>query len=230
MGWIWGEGQGEGVWRDTTYGTMGSQSVVLITPVLDEQTGFLQGTEPVLVETVVTEGAVEGFDEGVLGRLTGLDVIEVHMAPLGREVEGLAGELWSVVKGNGTGSSQSIAEGVEHFGHHLPSDRGIDMERETLTGAVINEGEASEASSSGNLVMDEVHGPALIGTHGRWQGNPCQCWQLPALLPAQGETFLPVDPCGPLTIDDHSFAFEDVMKDGKPPPGLPLRPMTHPIP
>ena len=47
-----------------------------------------------LIETVVTEGAVEGLNEGVLGRLTGLDVVEMYIAPLGPEVESLTGELW----------------------------------------------------------------------------------------------------------------------------------------
>lgn len=99
-----------------------------------------------------------------------------------------------------------------------------------MTGAVINQGEAAEAPSPGKLVMDEVHGPALIGTHGSWQGNTRQGRQLPAPLAAQGEPFLPVDPSRALAIDNHSFGFEDVVKDGKPPSGLPLCPMTHPIP
>ena len=104
------------------------------------------------------------------------------------------------------------------------------MERQALAGAVIDQGQAAEAPPSGKLVMDKVHGPALIGTHGNWQGNPDQGRQLPTPLSAQGETLLPIDPGRPLAVDDHPFAFEDVMKDGKPPPGLPIRPMTHPLP
>jgi hypothetical protein len=42
MGWVGGEGQGEGVGRDTAYGTMGPQGIVLMTPVIDEQTGFFK--------------------------------------------------------------------------------------------------------------------------------------------------------------------------------------------
>lgn len=58
-----------------------------------------------LVEAVISEGAVEGLDEGVLDGLTGLDVIEVNLAPLGPEVERLARELRSVVTSDGTGRS-----------------------------------------------------------------------------------------------------------------------------
>ena len=48
------------------------------------------------------------------------------------------------------------------------------MECKTLTGAVIHEGEAAEAPTTCKLVMDEVHGPALIGTrrHRRQRLHP----------------------------------------------------------
>ena len=36
MRWVWGEGQGEGVGRDATHGTMGPQLVVFVSPVIDE--------------------------------------------------------------------------------------------------------------------------------------------------------------------------------------------------
>ncbi len=105
MGWVWSEGQGVGVWRDAAYGAMRPQVVVLMTPVIDKETGFFEGTEPVLVEAVIAEGAVERLDEGVLDGLTGLDVIEVNLAPLSPEVKRLARELRAVVTGDGTRGS-----------------------------------------------------------------------------------------------------------------------------
>jgi len=113
LGWVCGEGQGEGVWRDTAYGAMGPQVVVLMTPVIDKETGFLEGTEPVLVKTVVTEGAVEGLNEGVLDGLAGLDVVEVNLAPLSPEVKRLARELRAVVTGDGTRGSRRVTECIE---------------------------------------------------------------------------------------------------------------------
>ena len=41
---------------------------------LDKEPGLGDGTEPVLVEAVITEGAIEAFHEGVLHGLTGLPV------------------------------------------------------------------------------------------------------------------------------------------------------------
>ena len=42
MGWVCGEGQGEGVWRDAAYGAMRPKVVVLMTLVIDEQAGFFE--------------------------------------------------------------------------------------------------------------------------------------------------------------------------------------------
>jgi hypothetical protein len=159
-----------------------------------------------------------------------LDVIEVYLALLSPEVKGLACELRPVVTGDGEGRSYRVAEGIQQIGHCLPSDGGIDMKCQALTGAVIDQSQAAEAPPSGKLVMDEVHGPTLVGTICHRHGNPNQGRQLPAPLPAQGEPFLLIDPCRALAVDDHPFGFEDVMKDGKPPPGLPLCPMAHPLP
>ncbi len=68
---VWGEHQGEGVGRDATDGGVRAEVVVFVAPVIDEEAGFGEGTEPMLVEAVVTEGAVEGFDESILGGLPG---------------------------------------------------------------------------------------------------------------------------------------------------------------
>ena len=163
MGLGWCEGQGERIWRDPAYGAMGPQVVVLMTPVVDEQAGFFEGVEPVLVEAVITEGAVEGLDEGVLDGLTGLDVIEVDLAPLSPEVKRLARELRAVVTGDGTGRSQPVTEGIEQISHRSSSDGGIHMESQALAGAVIHQSQATEAPPSGKLIMDKVHGPAFVG-------------------------------------------------------------------
>jgi len=182
MGWGWCEGQGEGVWRDTAYGAMRPQVVVLKSSVIDEQTGFFKGTEPVLVKAVITEGAVEGLDEGVLDGLAGLDVVEVNLAPLSPEVKRLARELRAVVTGDGTRGSHRVTEGIEQIRYIGSPDGGIHMERQTLAGAVVHQGQTPEAPPSGKLVMDEVHGPSFIGTHGSGQGNPNQGRQLLAPL------------------------------------------------
>ena len=50
--------------------------VIVGAPVFDEESGFGQRAKPVLVEAVVTEGAVKAFDEGVLHGFARLDMME----------------------------------------------------------------------------------------------------------------------------------------------------------
>ena len=61
--------------------------------------------------------------------------------------------------------------------------------------------------------MDEVHGPALIGSGGHKQGKASQPREFTTQLAAQGESFLTRDALGALVIDDQTFGFEDIVKN-----------------
>ena len=62
--------------------------VVFVAPVVDEETCFGERAEPVLVEAVIAEGAVEGFDEGVLHGFAWLDVVKGDTGGLRPEMQG----------------------------------------------------------------------------------------------------------------------------------------------
>jgi hypothetical protein len=69
--------QGKDVWRDAAEGGVRADLVVIVgAPMFDEQAGFGEGAEPMLVKAVVAEGAVEAFDKGVLHGFAGLDVMK----------------------------------------------------------------------------------------------------------------------------------------------------------
>ena len=67
--------------------------VVVLTPSRDQDTSFGQRRKPMVIETLIPEASVEAFDEGVLGGLTRLDVVEVDAVVLRPLVQGAAGEL-----------------------------------------------------------------------------------------------------------------------------------------
>ena len=102
---VWGEHQGEGVGRDAADGGVRAEMVVLVAPVIDEEASFGQGTEPMLVETVITEGAVEAFDEGILHGFAGLDVVKGDVVGLSPEMESAAGKLGAVIGGDDGGQT-----------------------------------------------------------------------------------------------------------------------------
>ena len=68
-----GETPGIASGRQTTQPFLRSFFVVLAAPRLDESLDVRQTREPMFVEALVSEPAIERFDEGVLGRLAGFD-------------------------------------------------------------------------------------------------------------------------------------------------------------
>ena len=192
----------------------------------DEQAGFGEGAEPMLVKAVVAEGAVEAFDKGVLHGSAGLDVMKGNPGALSPEVKGLAGKFGAVIHGDGlwevTAESQSLQEGNDGG----TADGGINMDGQTLTGKVIDKGQAAEAAAISKLIVDEVHGPALIGSSGHKQGNAGRTEVTDAACGA-GESFLTIDALGALVIDDQAFGFEDIMKNRSAPAWFESRPMAQ---
>lgn len=201
--------------------------VVMGAPVFDQEPGFRDGAEPVLVEAVIAEGTIEAFDKGVLHGFAWLDVVEADFVLHSPEVEGLASELGAVVDGDRDGKTSGGGEFLEDLDDGGSADGGIDMDGQTLTGEVIDDVQAAEAAADGELVMDEVHAPALVGALGCSQGHSGHCWQLFAPLVAKGESFLAVDALSALVVDDKPFGFEDVVEDGCSPPGLESRPVPQ---
>ena len=55
------------IWRNATQAAVGSDLVIFLPPGFDQETGFVEGGEPVLVEAFIAKLAVEAFDESVLG-------------------------------------------------------------------------------------------------------------------------------------------------------------------
>jgi len=117
-----------------------------------------------LVEAVIAEGAIEALDEGVLHRFARLDMMESNAGALSPEVEGFAGELRAIVHGDDLRKTTRESQALENGNDGGPADGGVDMDGQTLAGEVIDERQAAEAATGGQLVLDKVHRPAFIGS------------------------------------------------------------------
>jgi len=195
--------------------------------VLDKKPGLWYGTEPVLVETVITEGAVEAFHEGVLHGLAGLDVVKVDLVLHRPEMKGFSGELGPIVHGDGGRQAAREGKFLKDLDDSGPADGGIDMDSQALAGKVIDDVQAAEATAGRELVMNEVHAPALVGTRGGSQRHSGHGRKLLAMFATQGEPFLAVDTLRSLVVDNKPLRFEDVVEDRSPPTGLESRPVPQ---
>ena len=180
-----------------------------------------------LVEAVIAEGAIEALDEGVLHRFARLHMMESNAGALSPEVEGFAGELRAIVHGDGLGKTTRESQALENGNDRGPADGGVDMDGQALAREVIDERQAAEAATGGQLVVDKVHRPAFIGSsgHGEWHAGHRR--QFPAALAPQGESFLTIEALGAFVIDDETFGFEHRVQDGSTPARLASRPVAQ---
>src|SRR5262249_56004223 len=76
---------------------MGTHLVVIDPPRLDPRARIVAVEKPVLVEALVTELAVERFDEGIVDRFTGSDEMQLNAILVRPRVERAAGKFGAVV-------------------------------------------------------------------------------------------------------------------------------------
>lgn len=94
--------------------------------------------KPVLVKAVVAESSIEGFNESILHRFAGLDVMEMNLGSLCPKVHGFASELRPIIRGDGFGQTTGAGKFLKDIDHGSAADGSIDMNGQALTGEVID--------------------------------------------------------------------------------------------
>jgi hypothetical protein len=79
--------------------------VVVCPPFFDDLASVSEGEEPVFVQALVAQPAVEALDVGVLDGLAGIDEAQANTVLIGPLVEGLAGQLGAVVESISAGAA-----------------------------------------------------------------------------------------------------------------------------
>jgi hypothetical protein len=79
---------------------VGSLVVVLLAPAFDDAASMIHGDEPVLIEALIAELAIEALDVGVLDWLAWTDERQSDVLPVRPGVERLALELGAVIHGD----------------------------------------------------------------------------------------------------------------------------------
>jgi len=102
--------------------TVGPVLVVIDPPVLDDPFSLGQCGEPVQIQAFLAETAIEAFDVSILGRLAGVDEIELHAVIIGPSIQSPAPELRAVINRQNIGISafrlddDSVAGQVRYHG------------------------------------------------------------------------------------------------------------------
>src|SRR5208283_4736466 len=186
--------------------------VIVPPPLLDDLPGIADGNEPVLVQALVAELAVEALDIAVLHRFSRLDEVLLHPfgeAPL---VQRTPGELRAVVGADLPWSSALADQPLQHPHHARSRQRGVHLNRQALTRVVIHHVQRAQLASRAERVGHEVQRPHLVRCRGRRQGQTRHtCTTLAPPLPHL-QPFQPIEPTDPLVIHPPALAHQPLLQ------------------
>lgn len=129
-------------------------------PFIDGRSGVIETGEPAQVEAVIPGLAVEALDESVLSWLSWPDEVQFHTRLPRPEEHSLARQFGAIIADDRPGQVTVVAELTRQA---LPGDRQINDLQGAFAREVIDDVEHAEATAIGQLVGDEVQGPALVG-------------------------------------------------------------------
>ena len=136
--------------------------IVVVDPVSDLGTGVVEIEKQGLVQQFIAHPAIEALDEAVLHWLSRCDEVPVDDCVLAPGEHGIAGELGAMVGHDHSWLAASLDDRRQFAGNAPSRDRRIRNSSEALFGDIIDDVEDTEASSVGELVVNEVQRPACI--------------------------------------------------------------------
>ncbi len=114
-----------------------SESVVGITPIGEHTSDFKDGPKVILIEALVAKPAVEAFDERILYRLAGRDMMQAHMAIVGPSHHREAAHLGPVVQNDRLGVTADVSDGIERTRRALSREAKIGFKNKILARAIV---------------------------------------------------------------------------------------------
>jgi len=152
-------------------------------------------------QPIVAHGPVVALHVSVLLRLTWLDEVDADSASGGPGQRHGADVLWAVVAADRVRFATPFDNPVQRSDDAFGWQREVDLDSQAFAVEVVDDVEQANAASVGELVMHEVHRPALIdrGRHG--QRQRLLAHQAVARLDPKIQFELPINPIDPLSSD-----------------------------
>ncbi len=112
--------------------------IVIISPKIEYTLGFVHRHEPVLVQILCPELAVERFNKRVFCRLSWPAEVKFDTIPVSPQIQTLRNKLRSIVHANACclGSSR-LDDGIHHLDHIITGQPSPRTNRQALTAKVI---------------------------------------------------------------------------------------------
>ena len=154
-----------------TQAAVGPDFVVVLPPFSNALPGLGQTQEPLLVQALVPELAVETLDVAVLHGPAWLRQDVPHAVCAGPGHEGPAGELRTVVRSHGQWVASEGGRLVEQACDVLLRDPVVHGNVHALVAEVISHREALDAPAIGQAVRYKIHTPHIVDLLRQLQGR-----------------------------------------------------------
>ena len=145
---------------------MRAEIVVVITPSAERLACMGEALEDLFIEELVAQTPIETFDEGVLRRLAGSDVMPADAVLILPFEHRTAGELSPIVADDRCWLAVEADDRIELAGHALTGDRRIGDQAEGFAREVIDNREDAEPAPGPEHIGEKVEAPALRRTRG----------------------------------------------------------------
>ena len=188
--------------------------VVVAPPQIQLPTCIGQVEEHLHVQALVAQLAVEALDVTVLYRSARTDEVQVHTVAIRPVVEGLTGELCSVVDSDRLRCTSLQHHLVQRCCDLLAAQRVVGQKRHALARVLIDHRQHSYPTVVGQSLGHEVHRPLLVRTQCRSERHALALRSFLAPLCSHDQALLGIQPVDALGVHFPALALE---KHSQPP-------------
>lgn len=197
-----GESSRELAGRDVAERRVRPEVIVILPPAFDLLAGIVERQEPVGVQALVPETAVERFDEGVVGRLAWPRIVERDPVVIGPAIQGQRNEFAAVVRLDPLRQAALMLQTLHDRDDILTLELLVNLDGQALLGEIIHDRQRPEAAADEQGIGHEVHAPALVRRRQHHALKPMRRGLAPArALAPQVEPCLPVQAVDALVVD-----------------------------
>src|SRR6516162_7708875 len=126
-------------------------------------TGFLERSEPFHIRTLISQPAVEAFNESVLHWPPRPDENQLHPVLQCPGFQGPSRELAAVIAGDALRSpTRSQDRLIQSRNHFLPTHGTVGNQKHALPRELVHSRQNPIGSTIGQLIAHKIHAPTLV--------------------------------------------------------------------
>ena len=131
------------------------------------------------VQAFIAEPPIERFHKGIVSRLSRPREVQRYAVFIRPAIQGLRDKLRAIVHTYGPWSAAYRCDPVHGLDDLLPFDTLVDVDRQSLPGLRIDNGQGTQAPTIEQGIRDEVHRPQLVRGQRRWLSLPLSRADMP---------------------------------------------------